>query len=54
MPLVAGRNGSRHRCGVWWEEYHVIVVAKGQEFKAPKLDHRAKRQRAFRICHPEL
>jgi hypothetical protein len=54
MPLLAGRKGSRRRCGVWWEEYHVIVVAKGQELKAPELDHRAKRQRVFRISCPEL
>jgi hypothetical protein len=36
-----------------WEEYHVIVVAKGHELKAPKPDHRGKWQTMFRICHPE-
>ena len=36
-----------------WEEYHVIIVAKGHELKTPEPDHRAKRKRVFRICHPE-
>jgi hypothetical protein len=36
-----------------WVEYHVKVVSKGQVLRAPELDQRAKRQRAFRICHPE-
>jgi hypothetical protein len=34
-----------------WEEYHVIVIAKGQELKALEPDHCAKWQRAFRSFH---
>jgi hypothetical protein len=36
-----------------WEEYHVIIIAKGHELKTPELDHRAKQQRVFRICHSQ-
>jgi hypothetical protein len=36
-----------------WEEYHVIVVVEGHELKAPEPNHRAKRQKVFRICYPE-
>jgi hypothetical protein len=28
-----------------WEEYHVVVDAKGHELKTPKMDHRPKLER---------
>jgi hypothetical protein len=35
------------------EDDHVIAVAKRHELQAPKLDHRSKRKRMFRVSHPE-
>jgi hypothetical protein len=54
--LLTGRNDIHRQCCSAvsrWEEYHVIVVAKGHELTTPKLDHLAKRHRVFRICHPK-
>jgi hypothetical protein len=49
----AGRARSRDRLGVWWEEDHVIAVAKGHELQTPEPDHRSQWKWMFRVSHLE-